>query len=166
METVRIGDHVLPVVPQRHARLRHKLSPDDFQAIMSKDYGRESYRVLSILIPELPRQIPLYEWEGYESEEAMEKDLYDEEKDKSPTTAEMVNAFETAFLVSGAGRMGKIVELIQLGQTVQPLPQSSETSTQTSSSPESSGANGGSPSTSTGQRSQTTAPSEGSPSPE
>ena len=123
METATIGEHRLPVVPQRHARLKHKLSPEDFTRLMSQDYGRESYRVLSILIPALPEQIPLYEWEGFASEEAMEADDYDEALDKSPTTAEIIDAFETAFLVSGAGKMGKIVDLIQTGVEARGLEQ-------------------------------------------
>ena len=115
METVNIGDHTLPVVPQRHARLKHNLSSEDFEKLMSRDYGSESYRVLGILIPALPETIPLYEWEGFASEEAMQNDDYDEAADKSPTTFEIINAFEVAFNVSGAGRMGKIVDLIQTG---------------------------------------------------
>lgn len=123
METAVIGEHRLPVVPQRHAYLKHKLNAEDFERIMSQDYGVESYRVLSVLIPELPKQIPLYEWEGYASEEAMENDEYDESLDKSPTTAEIIDAFETAFIVSGAGKMGKIIDLIQTGVEARRLDQ-------------------------------------------
>jgi len=121
METAKIGEHTLPVVPQRHAYLKHKLSPEDFTRLMSQDYGVESYRVLSILIPELPNQIPVWEWEGYASQEAMDAGEYDEALDKSPTTAEIIDAFETAFIVSGAGKMGKIIDLIQTGVEAQAL---------------------------------------------
>lgn len=123
METIKIGEHNLPVVPQRHAYLKHKLNAEDFERIMSKDYGAESYRILSVLIPELPVQIPLWEWEGYASEEAMQADEYDELTDKSPTTAEIIDAFEMAFIVSGAGKMGKIVDLIQTGVEARSLNQ-------------------------------------------
>lgn len=155
-ETVTIGDHVLPVVPQRHARLRHQLSPEDFTAIMSGNYGRESYRVLGILIPALPTMIPLYEWEGYVSEEAMDADDYDESKDKSPTTAEIIDAFETAFRVSGAGRLGKIVDLIQMGVQAQ----STGMLQGTPSLPDSPGSSGESASTNTGARTETSPVSE------
>lgn len=123
METTKIGEHTLPVVPQRHAYLKHKLSAEDFTRIMSQDYGAESYRVLSILIPELPKQIPLWEWEGYASQEAMDAGDYNEAEDKSPTTAEIIDAFEKAFFVSGAGKMGKIVDLIQTGVEARGLDQ-------------------------------------------
>lgn len=147
METVKIGDHVLPVVPQRHARLRHLLSPEDFQAILTKDYARETYRVLGILIPALPERIPQWEWEGYASEEAMANDEYVEDLDKGPTTADIVNAFETALKVSGAGRLGKIIELVQMGQKLGDQAavaraQTTQTVTPTPPSPVSPGANG------------------------
>jgi hypothetical protein len=144
METVKIGEHVLPVVPQRHARLRHRLSADDFQAILTKDYGRETYRVLGILIPALPERIPEWEWEGYASEEAMVNDEYVEDLDKGPTTADIVNAFETALRVSGAGRLGKIIELVQMGQRLgdQAAVARAQTTTVTPPSPVSPGENG------------------------
>lgn len=155
-ETVTIGDHELLVVPQRHARLRRKLSAEDLEGIMSSNYASESYRVLSILIPQLPQKIPLWEWEGYASQEAMDADEYDEESDRSPTTADIINAFETAFMVSGAGRLGKIVDLIQTG-----VEASGSLQTQTPSSPELPGSNGESASTSTGAKSPTSTASEG-----
>ena len=118
-EVITIGEHQLPVVPQRHAYLRNKLSAADFENIMSENYAAESYRLLSILIPELPNVIPIHEWEGFGSREQMEAGEYSEELDKSPTTAEIVNAFKTAFLVSGADELGKIVDLVQTGVAVQ-----------------------------------------------
>lgn len=122
-ETVTLGKYTFPVVAQKHARLRHRLSADDFQSIMSENYGAESYRILCVLIPALDpasRQnvnagsggMPLWEWEGFNSPEAMEADEWDEENDPSPTTSEIVNAFETALMVSGANRLGKIVDLV------------------------------------------------------
>lgn len=135
--TVTIGDHTLPVAPQRHARLRRMLSAEDFEKVLSGDYSSESYRVLSILIPKLPEEIPLYEWEGYASKEAMDNDQYDESTDRSPTTAEIVDAFETAIMVSGADRLGKIVNLVQVGVEGQKA-----MSAATPSSPDSPGSNG------------------------
>lgn len=136
-KTVKIGDHQIPVTAQRHARLRRQLSAEDFEKVLSGDYASESYRVLSVLIPALPQAIPLYEWEGYASQEAMDKDEYDEASDKSPTTAEIIDAFETAINVSGADRLGKIVNLVQMGVESQKA-----MSVQTPSSPESPGSNG------------------------
>lgn len=104
------------------------LKEDDFQRIMSKDYAAESYRVLSILIPALlpannPNGVPEWEWEGFPTNEVWERskngeDVYDEENDPSPTTAEMVAAFELALMVSGASRLGKVLNLVQSGATL------------------------------------------------
>lgn len=137
--TVKLGDHTLPVVPQKHARLRHKISADDFRQIMSRDYSTHAYRVLGILIPELPNQMPEWEWDGYSSEEAWKNGDYQELEDKSPLTSEIVDAFEKALMVSGADRLGKIVSLIQT--SVQVTEQQGNLS-QTPASPVSLGSNG------------------------
>jgi hypothetical protein len=113
------------------------LSAEDFEKVLSGEYSSESYRVLSVLIPELPKAIPLYEWEGYADQEAMDNDQYEEEADRSPTTAEIVDAFETAIMVSGADRLGKIVNLVQMGVEGQ-----AAMSAATPSSPDSPGSNG------------------------
>ena len=119
-QTITLGDHPgIPVVPQRHARLRHQLSPEDFERLMSSDYAAESYRLLCVLIPAIKDTMPLWEYEGYGSQEAMDAGEYHEESDRSPTTDEIINAFEVAFQVSGAGRMGKIIDLIQAGAALQ-----------------------------------------------
>lgn len=143
--TVKLGEHVLPVVPQKHARLRNKLSPEDFRAIMSRDYSTHAYRVLTILIPAMigdnpssPRY-PEWEFDGYTSEQAWKNQEYDEELDKSPLTSEIVDAFEKALMVSGADRLGKIVSLIQT--SVQVTEQQGN-QLQTPASPVSLGANG------------------------
>ncbi len=153
METVKLGDHVIPVVAQRHARLRNKLSADDFQKIMTMNYGQEAYRVLSVLIPAMlvkndatgEPMFPLYEFEGYRSQEAMEAGDYQEEYDRSPTTEEIVLAFEKALMVGGASRLGKLMGLLQAGASLTNAQQ-----TQTLSSPPTPGENGASTSTDIG----------------
>lgn len=155
MELITLGNHQIPVVPQRHARLRHYLSNTDFTNLIGGNYGHESYRLLSVLVPVLPQAMPEWEWEGYESAEAMEggRDKYVEELDRSPTTEEIVVAFETVLKVNGAGRLGKIMEMVKLGM------QASQA--QTAASPASPGGNGVSASSSTGQSSPTTPSSVG-----
>lgn len=121
--TVRLGDHLLPVVPQRHARLRRSLSAKDFEAIFTAKYSTESKRVLEVLIPALA-DIPLWEWEGFASQEDMDNDNYIEGGDRSPTTAEIVNAFEQSLMVSGADRLGKIMGLMETTGALQSVSQS------------------------------------------
>lgn len=144
MDTVTLGDYRnIPVVPQRHAKLRRHLTGEMIQRLMTKDYSTEAYRTLCVLIPAIDPSskqnqaaggggIPLWEWEGYVSEEAMQNDDYDEDADCSPTTAEIVQAFETALMVSGANRLGNIISLVQSGAT---LIQANQTQTPTVPSP-------------------------------
>ncbi len=136
-ETIQIGKHVLPVVPQKHARLRHKLSTDDFEKIMSGEYSHHSYRVLGVLVPALLDAMPEHEWDGYASREAQEAGQYDENNDPSPTTAEIVNAFEKALMVSGAGRLGKLLDLVKTGQNMAAVAQEKEKTLSAPQTPES-----------------------------
>jgi len=156
-ETVQLGDRLFPVVPQKHAKLRKHLSGEMLQKVMTRDYAAESYKLLCILIPAVKPEnggMPEWEFEGFNSQEAWDRwkagdeDAYDEERDPSPTTAQIVEALEKALMVGGAARLGKLTSLIDLAgraslaqQTPTPL-----------ASP---GANGASTSTPTGT-SQTT----------
>lgn len=133
---VRLGDKELLVVPQKHAKLRRYLSPDDFRKIMSREYSTESYRLLKILIPALDPENPeakraqtfLHEWEfdGFPTKEAWEAynegdlDVYDEDVDPGPDADQIMNAFETALRVNGSARLGKLVGLVQtMGRVVE-----------------------------------------------
>lgn len=152
--TVFLGGRVFPVVPQKHARLRHHLSMQDFQTLMSRDYGHHAYRLLCILIPAL-ETYPEYEFEGFHNDEDykayMEGDRsrYNEDDDPSPTSDQIVEAFETALKVSGAGRLGKLMTLLQA------TTQAATLGRETQLSPASPGSNGESPSTTTGMSPQT-----------
>lgn len=124
MELITIGDKQIPVVAQRHARLRHLLGKADYQSLLSGNYGAESYRLLSVLVPELPSVVPEWEWDGYASPENQRDSVYLEEADRSPTTDQIVAAFETVLRVNGVGRLGKIMDLVtmamkQVGREVQ-----------------------------------------------
>jgi hypothetical protein len=132
MEVAFVCNRRIPVVAQKHARLRHYLGADDFQKVFSKDYAHESYRILSILIPAIPHGVPdldtpgkysvdplpEWEWEGYASEEAWRNGEYDESKDNSPTGAEIVDLFEKALMVNGANRLGNLLTLVRSGATL------------------------------------------------
>lgn len=140
------------VVPQRHARLRRKLSGDDFAQLMSKDYGHNTYRLLGILVPDLHRKVPEWEWEGFAREQDWRKwvdtgedprseEQADKEDEFSPLTDEIVTLFETAFKVSGAQRLGKLFDLAQMAGTMG-APQKSVSEQPTPVLPASPGTNG------------------------
>jgi hypothetical protein len=138
METINVGERLIPVVAQKHARLRHYLSAEDFNKVLTMDYGHETYRILSVLVPAIPHGVraldnpdrwsckpfPEWEWEGFGSEEAWEKyksgdrEAYVEDDDNSPTGAEIISLFEAALMVNGADRLGKIIGLIRSGATL------------------------------------------------
>lgn len=153
-EFITIAGHDLPVVAQKHARLRHHLSGQDFQKILTKDYAHESYRVLCILIPALRPAIPEHEWEGFTTAEAWEayksgdREAYIEAEDSSPTPDEIIGAMEKSLQVNGAGRLGKLLSLIQSGATL-------VTAQQTVPSPALPGSNGVSTTEPTGTPAQT-----------
>lgn len=164
---VRLGDRIFPVVPQKHARLRHHLRGEDFQLLFSKDYSAVGYRLLSVLIPAVthPSGMPQWEFEGFTTEEAWRRyeagdlDAYDENNDPSPTTDEIVEAMEKALMVNGAGRLGKLLNLVETAGAMQKDAASRATPMQPSlASP---GENGDSPSTTTGTSPQTSPASEG-----
>jgi hypothetical protein len=163
---------MIPIVAQKHARLRHYLGAEDFQKILSADYGHESYRILSIIVPAIPNGVkdinnpnrrtvepfPEWEWEGFASEEAWkayqngDRDAYDEEADQSPTGAEIVDLFEKALMVNGANRLGNLLSLVRSGATLVEAQSKGN-------SPASPGENGASASTSSGMSVPTSSPS-------
>jgi hypothetical protein len=115
--TVQLGKHTgIPVVPQKHARLRHRLSADDLQSILSKDYGPEAYRVLCVVVPALATAMPEWEFDGYASEEAARDGNYEEDADDSPTVAQIFEAFNQVIQVNTGGHLGKLTSILQLGQ--------------------------------------------------
>lgn len=162
MELVQVGRRSIPVVAQKHARLRHYLGAEDFQKVLSKSYGHETYRILSVLVPAIPNGVrdindpsrfavqpfPEWEWEGYGSEEAWKNNEYDEELDESPTGAEIVDLFEKSLMVNGANRLGNLLNLVRSGATL-------VEAQSTANSPVSPGGNGASISTTTGTPAQT-----------
>lgn len=136
MGVIRLGRWELPVVPQKHARLRRYISEDELRQVLSADYGPKSYRLLCIVVPAMDPNNPkaedkfkIQEWEfdGFATEEAWnrykegDKDAYDEDSDPGPTSEEIAIAFETAVRVNGTGRLGKLMSLIQAGSKVAEL---------------------------------------------
>lgn len=168
MEVVQVGRRNIPVVAQKHARLRHYLGAEDFQKILSKEYSHESYRILSIIVPAIPHGVrdlsdpsrfsvepfPEWEWDGFASEDAWlayksgDRDAYVEELDQSPTGAEIVDLFEKALMVNGANRLGNLLNLVRSGATL-------VEAQSTGNLPVSPGGNGASTSTSSGTSAQT-----------
>jgi len=131
MHRVKLGDHVFPVVAQRHTRFREATLGEDLQAVFAGlqggTYAEPAYRLLSFLIPAITRGVshpdgtgyevepmPFWEFDGYASCEAMEAGEYDEALDRAPATDEIVNALEVAlFQASGAQRLGALLDTVR-----------------------------------------------------
>ena len=86
----------------------------------------ELHALLSEFIPTLPERLPLHEWGGYASPEAMQVGDRDRETaKKAPDLDQIAAAVETVILVNGGERLGK---LLALGQQIQAtLPQNGAT---------------------------------------
>ena len=112
---IKLGDHEnIPVPEQRIGYLENKartffkglsgLDLDagdlDAGAFIAKLSREQAYELLCIVVPKVAKRMPLYEFAGYASQEAMVTGDYDEDADKSPTFPEIVNAFETAVKVN------------------------------------------------------------------
>lgn len=160
---IRLGRFEFSVVPQKHARLRRYLSPEDFQAIMSREYAEKAYKLLCILVPamdpnnkEAERPIQEWEFDGFPDRETWDRfkagdpEAYDEDNDPGPTTDEIAIAFETALKVNGTARVGKLMGLVQMASRVVELDQ--ETKDLSQALP---GDSGASPSTNSGTSPQT-----------
>lgn len=120
-ETVQLGDRMFPVVPQKHAKVRRVMNGDLFSRLMTRNYGEETYKLITLLIPAVKPEnggMPQWEYEGFPTEELWEQwkagdeDAYDENTDPGPTTDQIVFALERALMVGGAQRLGKLVNLV------------------------------------------------------
>lgn len=150
VQTVRLGDHEVPVVPQKHARLKHGARrlgfdtvEDFFIQLVLPAGGANRYELLCLAIPELERKMPRWEWDGYASKDAAKDDDYDEDKDRSPDYDQIVAAGHKVIEVNGVGRLGKIVGLLQTMTSLTEQAPDSPNGTSTPSSPVSAGSTGG-----------------------
>jgi hypothetical protein len=99
---VILGEHELDVYPQRHAYLANKLGKfiselaetgGDITTENILSFGQQRiYELLCVVIPQLGKRMPLYEFLGYPSNEALQAGEYDVAQDKSPTVPEIHDA--------------------------------------------------------------------------
>lgn len=123
MAEVKLGQHVLPLVPVSIPRARRGItraleaaggSFGDLQTGMSNgqvvamlgDAGEHVlYDLLCAVIPGVKQRMPLYEFRGFPSQAAMEADEYDlDGPDLAPSTAEVQDALSAAWEVSQLGK--------------------------------------------------------------
>jgi hypothetical protein len=176
---VILGGVTIPVIPQKHAYLSHRLGPaiqgaiDSGEGVSGDNIGQwlsgGAYAALSALIPTLPGLIPEYAFQGYSTAAAQEAGEFDPDAQPPagcPTIPEIETAFRTAMAVNG---IDKLVELGKAvagpeGLRVLRLQLVSELANSISS-PISASPSGESDSTSSGTTAPTSSESLGSPSP-
>lgn len=103
---VKLGEHDYVVFPQKIGYLMHKLGPQ-LQTILEAEIegldgidmvAAKTHEVLRIFIPDM---MPLHEFLGYASAEALEAGDYDENLDRSPEPLQVKAAFVAASDVNG-----------------------------------------------------------------
>ena len=117
MELVKVGTKNIPVVPQRHARLRHLLSADDFQAIMTGDYARAAVPRPGDSDPRAagrdpPLAVGRVRLSGGHGLWALRRG-----RRQQPDDGGDRRLFREALMVSGANRLGKIMDLVGAATT-------------------------------------------------
>lgn len=115
---VRLGEHEYRVRPQRHAYLKRELrkfldSLSQLSDVEASDLldvvTAKSYTVLKVFIPDLMDE---YEFEGYASADAMKRDAYNEDDDRSPTPPEIKAALGAAMTVNDFDWLGQLKNFI------------------------------------------------------
>lgn len=133
---VELGAHRYTIVPQKIGRLRRKLrdafSPEDGEEISEDEaleiageiaeatedgrgediveqLGNQAHTVLEVFVPNL---MPKYEWLGYGSQEAQEKDDYDDVRDNSPDIPQIVDALAAAMHVNKLDLLKQLKDLV------------------------------------------------------
>ena len=123
---VTLGGVQVPVIPQRHAYLEHRIGPTVQAAIEGgegidpksflKWIGDDAYEVLAVLIPTLPTLIPQYQFRGYATQAAFDAGDFDEDAVNAiagcPSLPEIQEAYAVAMRVNG------IEKLVELGKAV------------------------------------------------
>lgn len=105
---VQLGGHTYTVVPQRHAYLSRRVPQvlNDMQGVELTGINQvtpQLHRMLAVFIPGDPDSgglMPLHEWMGFASDDAMQRDAYSEADDHSPDVAQIVDAFKAVMRVN------------------------------------------------------------------
>jgi hypothetical protein len=167
---VTLGAHEYEVCPQKIGYLINRLGPRLQEALEAEVDGVEgaaligakAHDVLKAFIPDL---MPVHEFLGYASDEAMRAGNYSEATDLSPEPLQIKDAFKAASDVNGGEVLGHLKAL--LGPTltqravaaITAAVSESARSTTSAPSPTSQPLSGGSDPTSSGTTPQTSEPS-------
>lgn len=116
-QTVTLGAHTYTVRAQKIGYLIHKLGSRVQEALEAQIegvdgaalVGAKAHDVLAVFIPDL---MPLHEFLGYVSDEAMREGAYDEALDHSPEPLQIKAAFKAASDVNGGEVLSHLKALL------------------------------------------------------
>lgn len=116
-ETVTLGDTQYEVIPQRIGWLRSRLGValgqlSNLQLDSDNVVGMLGARVYSVLQVFIPDLMEEWEFQGFPTREAMEKDEYDPDYDRSPTASQIKEAFAAATKVNEIDLLKHLGKLI------------------------------------------------------
>jgi hypothetical protein len=114
---ITLGDQQYKVVPQRVGYLVHKLGDRFGELLEAELEGVEGAEMLpaqahAILRVFIPGLMPVHEFLGYASEEAMKAGNYDEKDDRSPDPLQIGAAFKAASDANGGEVLSHLKALI------------------------------------------------------
>jgi hypothetical protein len=163
---VTLGQHTYKVLPQKIGYLINRLGSRLQEALEAEIdgvdgaalVGAKAHDVLSVFIPDL---MPVHEFLGYASEEAMKAGEYSEATDTSPEPLQIKDAFKAASDVNGGEVLGHLKALLGPVLTERAVAAVTEAARSTTSapSPTSPPTSGASDPTSSGTKAPTSLPS-------
>lgn len=115
---VKLGEHEYRVRPQRHAYLKREIRKffSSLQELQDMDaenlldvFTEKAYELLSVFIPDLMER---WEFEGFASQDAMERDHYTEDDDRSPEPGQIREALSAAMRVNDLDWVGQLKNFI------------------------------------------------------
>ncbi len=130
---VTLGKHTLPCPAQPWPVVCDVLGVDDPSELLTRGEDvfaalrgrfadrpfRDLHGLLGEFIPTLPERLPLHEWSGYASPEAMEAGERTRESVRlAPDIDQIAAAIEAIIMVNGGERVGKLLGLAQQAQAL------------------------------------------------
>ncbi len=114
---VELGQHTYLVLPQKIGYLINKLGSRLQEALEAEIdgvdgaamIGVKAHDVLKVFIPDL---MPVHEFLGFATEQAMRDSIYDEAADNSPEPLQITAAFKAASDVNGGEVLGHLKALL------------------------------------------------------
>lgn len=122
---VTLGTYEFPVVAQPHSRIRRGIvslidrlpaisanldglsDPTNVATLIAEAGESAAYDALALFIPAYAKRVPLHEFMGFASVEAMDMDVYDADLATDPTVPQIVTALKAGLEANDLNSLGK-----------------------------------------------------------